>query len=236
MKQLPPFISIIFILTTVATVLFFYNASRKNKKVLFALCAWLLLQMALGLSGFFTITHILPPRFLLLVLSPLFVVILLFSTARGKSFIDHFNIKTLTILHSIRIAVELILFSLFLYKATPQLMTFEGRNLDVLSGLTAPLIYYYGFVKESLGTKTLLAWNIACLAILSFTVVNAVLSAPTPFQQFAFDQPNIAVLYFPFVWLPGTIVPLVYFSHLASIRRLLKEIKAKTASGFVATG
>ncbi|HYK56589.1 MAG TPA: hypothetical protein VEV15_08905 [Flavisolibacter sp.] len=118
----------------------------------------------------------------------------------------------------------------------PQLMTFEGRNLDVLSGLTAPLIYYYGFVKKSLGAKTLLAWNVVCLAILSFTVVNAVLSAPTPFQQFGFDQPNIAVLYFPFVWLPGTVVPLVYFSHLASIRRLLKEIKTKTASGVVAIG
>ena len=236
MKQLPLFIPIIFILTTVAAVLIFYYASRKNKKVLFVLCGWLLLQMALGLSGFFTITYTLPPRFLLLVLPPLFVVILLFSTARGKSFIDCFNIKTLTILHSIRITVELVLFSLFLYKAVPQLMTFEGRNLDVLSGLTAPLIYYYAFVKKSLGTKTLLTWNVACLAILSFTVVNAVLSAPTPLQQFGFDQPNIAVLYFPFVWLPGAVVPLVYFSHLVSIRQLLKEIKVKTASGFVATG
>lgn len=234
MKPLSPFIPVIFILTTVAAVVIFYYASRKNKNVLLALGGWLLLQTALGLSGFFTITDTLPPRFFLLVLPPLCVVILLFSTARGKSFIDRFTIKTLTILHSIRIAVELVLFSLFLYKAVPQLMTFEGRNLDVLSGLTAPFIYYYGFVKKSLGTKTLLAWNVACLAILCFTVVNAVLSAPTPFQQFGFAQPNIAVLYFPFVWLPGTIVPLVYFSHLVSIRRLIKEIKAKTASGFVA--
>lgn len=236
MKQLPLFIPIIFALTTFAAVVIFYHASRKNKKVLFVLCAWLLLQMALGLSGFFTITYTWPPRFLLLVLPPLFAVILLFSTAKGKSFIDRFNIKTLTILHSVRIAVEFVLYMLFLYKAMPQLMTFEGRNLDVLSGLTAPFIYYYAFVKKSLGAKTLLAWNITCLAILSFTVVNAVLSAPTPFQQFAFDQPNIAVLYFPFVWLPGTVVPLVYFSHLASIRRLFKEIKAKTTSGFVAAG
>ncbi|HYK56588.1 MAG TPA: hypothetical protein VEV15_08900 [Flavisolibacter sp.] len=92
MKQLPLFIPVIFALTTFAAVLIFYYASRKNKKVLLILCAWLLLQMALGLSGFFTITYTLPPRFLLLVLPPLFVVILLFSTAKGKSFIDRFDI------------------------------------------------------------------------------------------------------------------------------------------------
>jgi hypothetical protein len=54
-------------------------------------------------------------------------------------------------------------------------------------------------------------------------VVNAALSAPVPFQQFAFDQPNIAVLYFPFVWLPGFIVPLVLFAHLAAIQKLYSE-------------
>jgi hypothetical protein len=41
-----------------------------------------------------------------------------------------------------------------------------------------------------------------------------------PFQQFAFDQPNIAVLYFPFIWLPSCVVPLVLLSHLAAIRQL----------------
>jgi glycerol-3-phosphate acyltransferase PlsY len=53
-------------------------------------------------------------------------------------------------------------------------------------------------------------------------VVNAVLSLPYPFQQFAFDQPNVAVLYFPFTWLPCFIVVIVLYSHLAAIRKLLK--------------
>jgi hypothetical protein len=110
----------------------------------------------------------------------------------------------------------------------PQLMTIEGRNFDILSGLTAPVVYYFAFVKNKLGAKTLLAWNFICLAILVFTVTNAILSAPTPFQQFAFDQPSVAVLYFPFTWLPAIVVPLVYFSHLVCIRRLLKRTKETT--------
>lgn len=52
---------------------------------------------------------------------------------------------------------------------------------------------------------------------------NALFSTPSPIQQFAFEQPNIAILNFPFSWLPTFIVPLVLFGHLASIRKLLKE-------------
>jgi hypothetical protein len=111
-------------------------------------------------------------------------------------------------------------------------MTFEGRNFDLISGLTAPLVYYFGMVRKKLGVNTMLVWNFACLLILLFTVSNAILSAPTPFQKFAFDQPAIAVFYFPFIWLPGVVVPLVIFSHLISIRVLLKEVKHKNATAF----
>jgi hypothetical protein len=106
----------------------------------------------------------------------------------------------------------------------PQLMTIEGRNFDILSGVSAPFVYYFAFVKNKLGPKILTAWNFVCLTILVFTVINAVLSVPTLFQQFAFDQPSVAVLYFPFIWLPGIIVPLIYFSHLVCIRKLLKGV------------
>jgi hypothetical protein len=101
-------------------------------------------------------------------------------------------------------------------------MTFEGRNFDVFSGITAPFIAYFGFRKKTLNRKIILAWNFICLALLVNIVVNAFLSAPTPVQQFAFDQPNIAILYFPFSWLPTFIVPVILFGHLVSIRRLVK--------------
>jgi hypothetical protein len=100
-------------------------------------------------------------------------------------------------------------------------MTFEGRNFDILSGLSAPFIYYFGFVKRRLSNALILGWNFICLALLINIVANAILSVPTPFQKFAFDQPNIGVLYFPFNLLPACVVPLVLLSHLVAIRRLL---------------
>jgi hypothetical protein len=173
------------------------------------LSVWLTLEGIVGYSGFYTVTNTLPPRFIFLILIPVLLIIATFFTEPGKQFIDSLDVKWLTLLHVVRIPVELVLYWLFLNKAVPELMTFEGRNLDILSGLTAPIVFYFGYVKKSLGKYALLAWNIVCLGLLVNIVSNAVLSAPFPFQKFAFDQPNIAVLYFPFVWLPCCIVPLV---------------------------
>jgi len=145
----------------------------------------------------------------------------LFMTRSGRQYLDGIDIKTLTLLHIIRIPVELVLYWLFLNKAVPQLMTFEGRNFDILSGITAPLVFYFGFIKKRLGRNVILLWNFLCLGLLLNIVVNAILSAPFPFQQFAFDQPNIAVLYFPFNLLPALVVPLVLLAHLVTIRQLM---------------
>jgi hypothetical protein len=186
---------------------------------------WLIIQTVVGLSGFYTITDTMPPRFLLLAFPPLLFIIGLFVTSKGRKYLDSLEPKSLTILHIIRIPVELVLLWLFINKAVPKLMTFEGRNFDIVAGLTAPVIYYFGSIKQQISRKIMLLWNIICLGLLFNIVVIAVLSAPFPFQQLAFDQPNIAVLYFPFVWLPCCVVPLVLLSHLATIRQLVNTKK-----------
>ncbi len=124
-----------------------------------------------------------------------------------------------------RIPVEIVLFWLFQNKAIPELITFEGRNFDIIAGITAAIIAYFGFTKQTINRNILLIWNFICLGLLINIVVNALFSAPSPIQKFAFEQPNIAILNFPFCWLPTFIVPIVLFGHLASIRQLLKGKK-----------
>jgi hypothetical protein len=138
---------------------------------------------------------------------------------------DSLPLKLLTYLNVVRILVELVLYALFVFKAIPELMTFEGRNFDILAGISAPFVAYFGFTRLRIGRKALLAWNIICLGLLLNIVVNALLSAPSPVQRFAFEQPNIAILYFPFSWLPAFIVPVVLFGHLVSIRQLYRQNK-----------
>jgi len=222
-ETLPAYINWLFGLTTVLAVYLFYRATGNSKTTLWIIVAWLILQAFISLTGFYTETDTRPPRFLLLILPPLLLIIVLFVTPKGKRFIDNMDPARLTYLHTIRIPIEVVLFLLIMHKFVPQLMTFEGRNFDLLTGLTAPLVGHFGFTRQKLGKWFLLAWNFICLGLLINIAITALLSAPFPFQQFAYDQPNVAVLYFPYIWLPCGIVPIVLLSHLAVIRQLLRK-------------
>jgi len=101
-------------------------------------------------------------------------------------------------------------------------MTFEGRNFDIIMGITAPVIGLL-LINRKLNTKVLFVWNIVGLLLVSFILFNGLLSAEVPFQQFAFDQPNRAVAYFPFVLLPATVVPIVIWTHISDIIKLSKQ-------------
>jgi hypothetical protein len=220
--DIPAYIDIVFILTTILATLFFYFAANRSRIVLLILLLWMAIQAKISLSGFYTVTNTIPPRLILMPFPPLVFIIVLFLSSKGKQFIDSLNIRRLTLLHIVRIPVEIVLFWIAGNKLIPELMTFEGRNFDILSGITAPFIYYFGFVKNKLSKRVLLAWNFICLGLLFNIVINAATSAPSPIQLQAFDQPNIGVLYFPFNWLPSVVVPIVLLSHLATIRQLIK--------------
>jgi hypothetical protein len=226
METLPSYIGVVFGLTTLLTVYLFALATTKTRLVLSILFIWLAAQAVISITGFYyRNTHTQPPAFLLATLPNVLVILILFITKRGRTFIDGMNLKVLTIVHIIRIPVEIVLLWLWIHKVVPQIMTFEGRNFDILSGISAPFIYYLAFQKETYNKWVLLVWNIICLILLINIVRIAILSAPFAFQRYGLDQPNIAVLYFPYIWLPACVVPVVLLSHLASIRLLLKKDK-----------
>ena len=220
MENLPVFTSLFFVMATGLAVYMIYRASRNSKVVLLLILAWLVLQAVLSLSGFYQLSGTVPPRVILLILPPTLLCLILFLLPRGKRFIDRLNPATLTLLHIVRIPVEITLYLLFLEKQVPRLMTFAGGNYDIFSGLTAPVIYYFGFIKNRLPKEIILTWNFICLGLLLSIIYHALLSAPSPIKRFAFDQPNLAIRDFPYAWLPSCIVPLVLFSHLAVIRQL----------------
>ena len=230
MLQLPLYVYLLFAACVITAAYIVFSAIGFKKPFVITMLSWIALQSILGLSGFYTVTNAKPPRFPLLFVPPLLFLLINLFTVRGRKLLDSFNIKTLTLLHLIRIPVEIVLYWLFVHKAIPELMTFEGRNFDIISGLTAPFIYYFGFIKKSISKQWLIIWNITCLLLLINVVVNSVLSASTPLQMFAFDQPNIAVGFFPFMLLPSFIVPMVILAHLVTIRQLSISNKLKLIS------
>ncbi len=235
-ENLPSYISVIFILTTIATLLLFYeviNSSsieKTRKKAAFFLVSfsiWLIIQAVLTLNNFYNSDpNLFPPKIVLFGILPLLLtVIWLFAATKGRQFIDSLPLGNIINLNIVRIPVEIVLFWLFLNKAVPELMTFEGRNFDIIAGVSAPFIAYFGFKRGMLSRKFSLVWNLICLGLLINIVGSAALSIPSPVQTVAFEQPNIAMLNFPFSWLPTFIVPIVLFGHLVAIRQLSRKSK-----------
>ena len=222
--SLPAWINGIFLLTTVATILLFYYANGKRKWLLFLLLFLSIIHSALAYNGFYLSNYTFPPPFLLVLLpSAIFIVAGLLPRYRKKLLKDRNRVLS-TFLHTVRIPVEIVLLYLFFYKMIPELMTFEGRNFDILAGITAPIMGILILQKRA-GNTMLIVWNVTGLCLVSFILINGILSAELPFQQFGFEQPNIAVTYFPFVLLPAVIVPIVLYTHITDIIILLKERK-----------
>jgi len=148
--QLSIHVYLVFIVATLATVFFLYKSSGNSKIVLTASLAWLTLQGIISHTGFYEKTDTFPPRFILLLMPPIAFIVRLFNTDKGRVFIDSLDTTWLTYLHIVRIPVELVLFWLFLGGYVPKLMTFEGINFDILSGVTAPSVVYFGIKKHKL--------------------------------------------------------------------------------------
>jgi hypothetical protein len=125
-------------------------------------------------------------------------------------------------LQSFRLFVEILLWVLFVDNVLPVQMTFEGRNFDVLSGITAPIIAWLA-AREKISRPLLIGWNIICLLLLINIVTIAILSTPSPVRVFMNEPANTAVAYFPISWLPGFLVPLAYTLHFFSLKQLLAK-------------
>jgi len=223
-EGVPIWISLLFLITAVATIVLFYYANSKPKLIAVIIVLWSAIHSVLAFNGFYQNTSAFPPRFGLVLLPTTLLIIYGLLPKQQLWFIENRNIKISTFLHSIRVPVEIVLFQLFVYEQVPKLMTFEGRNFDILIGITAPIIGWL-FLKHLINKKVLLVCNVIGLAFIFFIFFNGLLSAELPFQQFGFEQPNRAVSYFPFVLLPATIVPIVIFTHITDLIKLKKEME-----------
>lgn len=218
--QIPEIYNVVFIGISLLAIYFFSKACRHNRMVLIVILAYALIQGLIAISGFYSSKFEFPPRILLAILPAFLGVLYFVFSKKSKKIISSMDPKWLTYVHLVRFPVEIFLFLLFFNKLIPIEMTFEGWNFDILIGVTAPIISYFVFTKKILAEKTLFFWNIIGLVFLINIVLIAILSTPYPFQQFGLSQPNIAVFYFPYIWLPSIIVPIVFMSHLIILKRI----------------
>lgn len=213
-----------FLLITISFLILFLKAFN-SKKLSIILIGITLIHFSLGYFGVYENTASTPPFLFRGILSSILLIIIFLKSRFGKTLINNVHLPTIHLMHSLRILVEIVLFLLFQEGLINVSQTFEGWNFDILIGLSATLIYYFGFIKSKISPKLLIAWNILGMIVLTGVVISSALALPGAMQQYAFDQPNIAMTYFPFNLLPCVVVPLVYLSHIVSIKKLCKSVQ-----------
>jgi len=200
------------------------NFPEKKRTIIFngaviTIIGWAVLVSVLSLAG--VLADFTPPPKLPILLAITFVAVILLAVSKTtKEILSTVPPERIIRLQVFRVGVEILLWALFTQKLLPVQMTFEGRNFDILSGITAPVIAYYCFVKRSWPVSVAFVWNLLCLGLLTNIVTTAILSMPTPFRVFMNEPANTIVTQFPYVLLPTFLVPLAYGLHFFSLRQL----------------
>ena len=203
------------------------QGNPKKKKILLlaalGLAVWMALLAVLSYSGFFTRWDTVPPRLMILLVVPTVVFIFLIRSRRFNELIRHAPQQGVLYAQSFRIYIEGILWLLFIEGLIPVQMTFEGLNFDVLTGLSAPVMAYVYFKKKGLSRRMLIVWNYLGLALVTIILTIAILSTPTVLRLFDEEPANRLVIYLPYIWLPGFVVPMAYFLHIVSLKWLYQN-------------
>lgn len=207
-----------------ALVALLLRARPRPWALMVGVASWLALTAALGASGFFMDFASMPPRLLLMAMLQFTFLAGLAARPRSRSMLASLPLAAVTAFQVFRLPVEWLLAALAEEGALPTEMSWHGRNFDVLTGLTAPVM---ALLIWRLGEKRMrlpaIAWNIAGLALLFNVVAHGMLSVPYPFQKLHLSVDNTVVALFPICWLPFFLVPLALGLHIAALLRLFKE-------------
>lgn len=192
---------------------------RIFNRVVFSLIGWTVFVCIWSLSGRMQDFSIFPLNMAPVLFIPMVAILIVTFSSVGKEILARVEPQFIIKLQSFRFFVELVIWVLFIEQLLPVQMTFEGRNFDVISGVTAPLIAWL-LAKQKINRTVLVLWNLACLGLLINIVTVAILSMPTNLQYFFNEPHNIAVTQFPYAFLPAFLVPLAYMLHFFSLRQL----------------
>ncbi len=188
------------------------------------LVLWLALSGILAASGMLSdFSRVPPPMMLLAAGGGLLTIILAFSPVSAR-FISGLPIGWLVGYQAFRIVVEIALDLLYHAGAVPVQMSVEGRNFDMISGVSALAIAALA-VRGRLPEWGLQLWNLLGFGLLLNIVIISILSFPLPIRMFLNEPANVIVTTWPFVWLPVFLVPAALFGHLLVFRRLWQSLR-----------
>jgi hypothetical protein len=225
------FLGFVAMVATVVVVLVARYLSRRAAfRVLAGLSVWFVYAGLLGYLGVIKNSAMRPPGIAFLVVPIVFFLLffILRSSANAQVALA-LPIRIIIGAQCFRVGVELFLHQFWIIGLVPQMLTFEGANVDIYIGASAPLIAWLS-TRGRLGMKLALAWNGLGLLALANVVIRAVLTSPGPFNLIHAEVPNRMMGTFPFLFVPGFFVPLAVVLHVIAIRAISSRLHAATFS------
>ncbi len=178
---------------------------------------WLGTLAVLSAAGHFADPWAFPPR---LPLVPVGALLLLLGASRTRvlrSAIEALPLWALTGAQAFRALVEISLWLLYREGRAPVQVTFEGRNWDVLVGVSAPILAWL-IARRRVSARAVLAWNVASLLVLANTMATVITSTPGRLHLGWPGAPFEALSRWPILALPAYLAPLAIVLHVHSMR------------------
>lgn len=161
-----------------------------------------------------------PPPFMGLIVGVLALAVVASLSPWGARLESQTTLRTLVGLQSFRVLPEILLDLAWRDGLAPIQMTFHGRNFDIVTAITAMVLWC---LWPRLKSEKAWAWGhtFLGLGLLLNILTIAVLSAPTAFRVFMEEPANTFVTTFPYIWLPGIHVLMALILHGITLRKLL---------------
>ena len=214
------FLGFVVVMTTfVVALIGCYINRRAAVYVLAGLVIWFLYAGLMGYFGIISNSEMRPPGIAFIVIPVLlFLIFFLARPSASAQGVLAFPLWLILGTQCFRVGVELFLHQLWIEGLVPRMMTFNGANIDIYIGLSAPLIAWSS-TRGRWGLKLASAWNILGLLALLNVVTRAVLTAP-PLSLIHTEVPDRMIGTFPFLLIPGFFVPLAVMLHVLAIRSI----------------
>ena len=163
---------------------------------------------------------------MLLLVPVIFVVAIWIATSRvGTRLATGLSLAVLVGAQAFRLPLELTMHRAYTEGLMPVQMSYSGRNLDILTGISAIVVAAI-LVRRPKALWLAHAWNVVGILLLANILTVALLSAPTPFRTFHNEPANVWITDAPWVWLPSVFVLAAIAGHILVFRRLRHEARA----------
>lgn len=188
---------------------------------------WLALTGAVAAAGLLAPAPDKPPPNMALALTGAFTLCGLALTAPGKRMIARIGGHWVVGMQAFRIPVEVCLWLGAETGVSPVLMSWHGRNFDVISGVLG-LVLGLWMARRAVPRPVLVAFHLLGLALVFNVAGHAIAATPGPLQQIhGAENVPMFVTTFPYVWLPALLVPLAIAGHILGLRQLAQGSPAK---------